>query len=192
MDLPRFVRRASDLRLETERLVLRRLGPADAERAIADELDPRIMRHIRDLQTREQVVERVQRSIAPWTGADGEWLGLAIVPRDAEAMVGVVGCRIESAANETVEIGYRLQSDVHRRGFAYEASRRWIDFLFGEIGARKLVARCVDANEASYRLLEKLGMRREGLLREYTTLGGALHDELLYGLLAREWRVRPQ
>jgi RimJ/RimL family protein N-acetyltransferase len=148
------------------------------------------MRWIRDPQPLAAITERATGLAAPWQGLDGEWLALAVVPNERPAMVGIVVCRVTVAANATMEIGYRLQPDVHRRGYAFEACTALCGFLFAEIGVRKLVAWCVAENEPSWRLMEKLGMQREARFREYTQLDGQWRDEFVYGLLAREWPPR--
>jgi [ribosomal protein S5]-alanine N-acetyltransferase len=189
MNVPRLVALAPNLRLETERLVLRRLVETDAPAAIAHEQDRAIMRWIRDLQPLEDIRARFRTLLQPWCGADAEWLALAVTIKNSDAMIGVVVCRVTVAANETMEIGYRLQSDVHRRGYCLEACRRLSGFLFDEIEVRKLVAYCVEDNEPSWRLMEKLGMQREALFREYTHLDGQWRNECVYGLLARDWKA---
>lgn len=150
------------------------------------------MRWIRDPQPIEAMRERFQAMLAPWDGDDAEWLTFAIEPRTQpdshRDLIGIAVCRVTTAANETMEIGYRLVPEVHRRGYGFEAMSRLVDFLFREVQVRKLVAYCVADNEPSWRLMEKLGMRREALFREYTKLDGQWRDECVYGLLAREWR----
>jgi RimJ/RimL family protein N-acetyltransferase len=65
-----------------------------------------------------------------------------------------------------------------------------LDFLFEEVGSRRVLALCDSRNEPSWRLMEKLGMQREAELREHFRLGGQWCDELVYGLLRREWLGR--
>ena len=189
MNLPLLVAAAPTLRLETARLVLRRLEPADVPTAIAHEQDRAIMQWIRDPQPLATIEERANGLAAPFCGLDGEWLALAIAPNGQQSMVGIVVCRVTVAANATMEVGYRLQPDVHRRGYCFEACVALCEFLFAQIGVRKLVAFCVADNEPSWRLMEKLGMRREAVFREFTQLSGQWRDEFVYGLLAREWRT---
>lgn len=188
MRISHLVRRMRDVRLETERLVLRRFGPEDVETLVAHELDPRIMRYIRDLQPEDQVRAKVGGMFGPWRGEDGEWLGLAMERRAAAGMIGVLALRITEAGHETVEVGWRLHPDHQRQGLCLEACRCLLDLLFGEAGVRKVVAFCVADNTASLRLMQRLGMRQEGRLREFSRLGEVWHDELVCGLLAREWR----
>lgn len=188
MNLSHLVALAPQLSLQTERLLVRRFADHDRATGIAHERDRSIMRWIRDPQPPAESEQRLATALLPWSGTDGEWLLLTVAPRTRpEAMLGIVCCRVTAREHATMEIGYRLAGDVHRRGYAFEAVQRLVAFLFGEIRVRKLAALCVAENEPSWRLLEKLGMQREGRLREYTFLDGAWRDELVYGLLAREW-----
>lgn len=190
MHLARLVGLAPTLTLTTERLVLRRLRADDAPTALAHEQDRRIMRWIHDPLTPGAMRDRVEAMQAPWGGDDGEWLALAIAARSNDEPIGFAFFRVTALANDALEIGYRLAPAMHRRGYGHEALRELMRFLF-EVGeAHRLVASCVAENEPSWRLLEKLGMRREGLLRAHSRLDGAWRDECVYGLLAAEWRSR--
>ena len=177
--------RATDLRLVTPRLTLRRFAARDLDTARAHELDRRIMGQIRDPEPAEALDARIRALIEPWQADEGEWLGLVIALDDA--MIGLAAFRVVSHANQTVEIGYRLALEHQRRGYALEACRALLAFLIGTLEVRKVVAFCVVDNQPSARLLEKLGMRCEGRLREFSMLGGRWQDEFAYGLLAREW-----
>lgn len=67
----------------------------------------------------------------------------------------------------TVEFGYRFHPDHHGYGFATESCRALLRFLFEEVKVRKVIALCTEANSASYRVMERLGMQREALYRAY-------------------------
>ncbi len=184
----RLVAIAPTLRLETPRLVLRRLDARDEAVAIAHEQDRRIMRWIRDQQPMEAIRERTQKILSPWSGAEGEFLVMAVTPRDDDAMLGIVVARFASIADMTMEVGYRLHPDVHRKGYTFEAMSRWIDFLCDEHSVRKLTGWVAAPNEPSWRLLEKLGFLHEATFREHMQLAGEWVDARVYGLLARERR----
>ena len=95
---------------------------------------------------------------------------------------------LDAATNVQAELGWALDPAYTRQGYAFEAVRAVIDTCFGALGLRRVHAGCFTANEPSWRLMEKLGMRREedsrksGLHRS-----GEWMDGLNYGLLAEEW-----
>ena len=188
MDLNAFVTAAPTLVLRGAKVCVRRLTAADIPMVVAQESDRALMRWIRDPQPAAEVQVRAEVMAAPWRGADGEWLACTVVPHATATPAGIVVCRVTVAATQTMEFGYRLSQDVHRRGFGFEACVLLCDHLFTRVGVRKLVALCVADNEPSWRLMAKLGMQREARLREYTHLDGAWRDEFVYGLLAREWQ----
>jgi RimJ/RimL family protein N-acetyltransferase len=81
------------------------------------------------------------------------------------------------------EIGYALSTPYQNRGIMPGALRRLIDDLFTNTRLRRLEARCSIENVASYRALEKIGFRREGILRAYFILDDRPIDNYLYSLL---------
>ncbi len=192
MKLQKLVDDAPTVRIETERLVLRPMTEADLPTAIAHEQDCTIMQWIRDPAPLAETEARCRSALEPWDGADGRWRLLAIEARpeagvDLQEMLGIVCFRVTVRDYETMEFGYRLTPKVHRRGFGYEACSALLEYLFETGEVRRVVALCVTENEASWRLMEKLGMRREGVFQEYSMLAGEWRDELSYGMLRREW-----
>lgn len=95
----------------------------------------------------------------------------------------------------TYELGYVLNPDHWGRGLATEGARHLLDRCFGSWEAHRVVARCDPHNGPSWRLLERLGMRREGLTLASASFAlddaGAQvwHDAYLYAVLEREWAV---
>lgn len=178
-------------RREAPRLTIRRLCEGDYELAVAHELDRRIMRYIRDPLPESEVRDKVRAMCEPWSGALDEWAGLVVARRDTDEMIGVVAFRVVSEANATVEIGYRLHPDHQGKGLGFEACQCLLQFLFADAGARRVIALCVADNEASFGLMEKLGMRREARFREFCMIGGEWQDELVYAILRREWSPQP-
>ena len=86
------------------------------------------------------------------------------------------------------EIGYILGREHWGRGYAGEAQRRVVAHAFDDLGLHRLEADTHPDNAASSRSLERLGFRREGLLRERWEVAGEFSDSVLWGLLASEWR----
>ncbi|MCC9146186.1 MULTISPECIES: GNAT family protein [unclassified Arthrobacter] len=98
----------------------------------------------------------------------------------------------ELARGTQAEIGYTIAPEFAGRGYASEAVAELVRICFEELGLRRVVAECFADNTASWRVMEKVGMRREGRSRQ-----GSLHrsgrwlDDLRYALLADEWRATP-
>ncbi|UYO96822.1 GNAT family N-acetyltransferase [Microbacterium sp. M28] len=94
----------------------------------------------------------------------------------------------DQAVGVEAELGWVLAPAFTGRGYATEAIRAVIDVCFGSLGLRRIHAGCFAANESSWRLMERLGMRREEFSRR-TALhrSGEWMDGMNYGLLAEEW-----
>jgi predicted acetyltransferase len=87
-----------------------------------------------------------------------------------------------------VTIGYIIDPGRHQEGIATEAVSAMLDFCFGELHLHRVQAFIQPDNTASRKLVEKLGFRSEGLLRDNLRVGGAWRDEMLFALLETDWR----
>jgi [ribosomal protein S5]-alanine N-acetyltransferase len=174
--------------LETERLRLRPLKPADAEELHAVFSDPEVMRYWsepphRDVARTEEMIGSIRaafesREVFQWgieRTADGRLLGTVTL--------------IAAGSQPRAELGYILGREHWGQGFAGEAQRRAVEFAFDDLGLHRLEADTEPANAASVRSLERLGFRQEGLLRERWTVAGRASDSAIFGLLASEWRA---
>lgn len=101
-------------------------------------------------------------------------------------LVGVVGVELEMD-HLRGELGYWVGVPYWGRGYATEAAHAVLDYMFTDLGLRRVYARHYARNPASGRVLEKLGMRREGVLRSHIVRFDEVHDAVLYGLLVDEW-----
>lgn len=98
---------------------------------------------------------------------------------------------VEQATGVQAELGWALDPAFTGRGLAAEAVRAVIDLCFGSLGLRRVHAGCFTANEPSWRLMERLGMRREeDSLKTGLHRSGEWMDGLNYALLAEEWPGR--
>ena len=88
------------------------------------------------------------------------------------------------------EIGFSFHPDHQGHGYATEAARALIAYAFENHDLHRVCGRLEPRNVASARVLEKLGMRREGLLIENEWVKGEWQSEAIYALLAREWAER--
>ena len=86
------------------------------------------------------------------------------------------------------EIGFTLAERYQGHGYATEAARLLIGYLFTVRGKHRIIAHVDPRNAPSAAVLERLGMRREGHLRESTWAKGEWTDDLLYAVLDHEWQ----
>ncbi|VXC44351.1 GCN5 family acetyltransferase (fragment) [Aeromicrobium sp. 9AM] len=119
---------------------------------------------------------------------EGRLIGdLMVKVQDAYAQREVA----EGAKGTEAEIGWVVDPAHHGQGFATEAIEALFRICFDGLGLRRVIAICFTANEPSWRLMERLGMRREAhhvkdsLHREH-----GWQDGYVYALLAEEWRAR--
>lgn len=113
-----------------------------------------------------------------------EW-GMAM--NDTDEVVGTVTLFNFDVENRRAELGFALARRHWGRGLMREGLDLVVGLCFGPLGLRRLEADVDPLNAASLKLLESLGFRREGLMRERWNVGGELQDGVLLGLLAREW-----
>jgi RimJ/RimL family protein N-acetyltransferase len=103
-------------------------------------------------------------------------------------LIGTCGVRRRAADATEADVGMDLAPSCWAQGYAQEAMNAVFRFGFGELKLHRLWAQCIADNEAAVRLVERLGMTREGRLRETTRIAGRWHDSFVYGLLAHEWK----
>jgi len=172
--------------LVTDRLVLRWLEPRDLDDLLVIFSDPRVMRYWSrpPYQDREEVagllrdIHRLFREQILF-----QW-GLAL--RDSDRVVGTCTLFNVDLRNRRAEVGYALARAHWGQGLVREAVRTVIDLAFGPLDLRRLEADIDPRNQASMNVVEALGFRREGLLRERWEVSGELADSFVYGLLRRE------
>ena len=87
------------------------------------------------------------------------------------------------------ELGYIFAHSHWGRGYATEAARAVLRYGFTELDLHRIYATCRPANIASWRVMEKLGMRREGHLVEHRWMKERWQDSYLYAILDHEWRA---
>jgi RimJ/RimL family protein N-acetyltransferase len=176
------------LPIETPRLVLRDFRAADLEAVHAYASRDEVARYLiwgpnTPAQSREAIegfLEDQRRR--PRTHYD---VGMVLKPQGA--LIGGVGLRISDWENRTGDVGYVVHPDYWGYGLAEEAARALIEAGFTQLGLRRIVAFCDQRNKASARVMERLGMRREGAFRQSKLIQGEWRDEYLYAVLAEEF-----
>jgi RimJ/RimL family protein N-acetyltransferase len=172
--------------IQTARLLLRGYTEADIPDLVtllaAREVVAMTLR-IPHPYTEQHAIEFVENS------QEGDDARFAIVLRESGRLCGGIGLRVEPQ-HEHAELGYWIGVPYWGNGYASEAAEAVVRFGFEELRLHRMVASVFAGNEASKRILLKLGMRYEGCLREHYVKWGEFLDSELYALLANEWRER--
>jgi RimJ/RimL family protein N-acetyltransferase len=180
---------ASALSRETTRLLLRPLRSGDEDSIFTLLSDERVVRHMLfPIFDRDRAAAFVARRSRPASEAEkpGQVV-LGVAEKSSEAdLVGLCGLVLNPDLEEG-EAWYLLRPDLWGRGLVTEAARALVSVGFDELGLHRVWASCLPANPASARVLEKLGFRREGYLRQNLRIHGVWQDSYLYAVLAEEW-----
>ena len=173
--------------LDAERVRLRHPRPTDADAVFAIFGDDRAMRYwSHEAFERRDEAEQYLRDIDKGF-ADRSFCQWAITKRDHDELIGTVTLTGWDARNRRMELGYMLSPAHWGKGYATEAVRAVLTFAFEEMNVHRVEAELDPRNPASARLLERLGFREEGLLRERWWVYGEWCDSALYGLLRADF-----
>lgn len=178
----------ANLRLETDRLVLRELHMEDADFLFHEWSDLEVTRFMCDedpLQKIEQAEEFLRQFESPEKNPYLIWWGLE---RKANRhLIGTCGYFRWGQKHHGAEIGYDLCPNAWGQGLMPEVLRAIVRFGFEEMKLNRIEATVHVENLRSQRVLTRLGFQREGLLREYYCRDGVYNHQVQYSLLKREW-----
>lgn len=174
--------------ITTQRLLLRAFRPEDG---------PELYEYL----SQEEVVRyepygvfSLEDSLAESRRRAGDPAFIAVCQRESGKLIGnLYFQRQQPAEYRTWELGYVFSGNVQGQGYAAEACAALLRHAFTQLEVRRVTAHCNPENKASWRLLERLRLRREGFSRETgyfkTDAAGQpkWHDTYAYGVLAREW-----
>ncbi|MGW2630701.1 GNAT family N-acetyltransferase [Streptomyces chattanoogensis] len=180
-----------DYPIRTERLELRPLRADDFEAVYAYQRLPEVCRYLywgpyEEEESRAAIATKATRTTLRETG---DILNLAVVLHETGRLIGDVTFVLTSTEHRQGGIGYVFHPEHSGHGYATEAGRALLQLGFDDLQLHRIQAELDGRNTASARLLERLGMRREGHLRENEFLDGEWADEVIYAMLAREWRA---
>ena len=182
--------------IETERLILRPFRKEDAADVFEYLEKPTVncfaCMKLNSLEEAKTAVQERMKDAA---------YTFAIVLKATSKVIGEINAHPESSqpdmaenyVKDTFSPCWMLQPNYHGKGYAYEAAKAFFDYLFYQKGARRIYAYTEDYNLAFQHLCEKLGMRREGLFREFVSFvndadGNPIYENTYqYAILKKEW-----
>ncbi len=175
--------------LETERLRMRAFQDRDIQGFAQYRSDPDVAKYQSwntpySIENATQFITEM-KAIRP--GIPGEWYQIAIELKEGYQLIGDCAFHILAKDAQQAEIGFTLARTHQGQGYATEAVTKLLDYLFDEFQLHRICATCDVQNQASARLLERIGMRREAHFIENIWFKGNWGSEYVYGLLGHEW-----
>jgi ribosomal-protein-alanine N-acetyltransferase len=120
----------------------------------------------------------------------GNYACFAVVPNGGDTAVGIFQLRSLEQGFATAEWGFAIGSQFWGTGMFTEGARLVVDFAVDVIGTHRLEARAAVANGRGNGALRKVGAVQEGVLRRSFVRNGVHHDQVLWGILAEDWRLQ--
>ncbi len=173
--------------IETDRLILRRLQYSDTQDIFDYARYPEVSKHLiweaheTEMDTLEFlnfVMEKYNKNQpAPW--------GISL--KEESRIIGTIGYLDWDKKNYKAELGYVLHCYYWKKGYMTEALQRVVDFGFNKMYLNRIEARTVPENIPSQKLLEKVGFKKEGLLREQMIVKNRFKDFHMYSIIKKEY-----
>ena len=175
--------------LTTERLSLRPFMRGDVDAVFSYRGREDVARYLFDPPlSRDECALAIQQRTGQSSFVDeGDRIVLAVDLLETGQLIGEVSLIWRSVEARQGELGWIFHPDHHGRGYASEATRALLDLGFGLADLHRIYARCDARNEPSWRLMERLGMRREAHFRQHALFKGGWDDEFYYAMLRAEW-----
>lgn len=176
------------LPISTSRLVLRRPTPADVTAIVALESDSEIARETPEIGTTTDAVAtyiEVQTGLEPFQV--DKCFDLFLELREDRSLIGLVSLVHRSPSQG--QIGWALHGDYRGLGYASEAGVALTRYAFETVGLHRVHADTSVDNTGSWRVMERIGLKREGVQREATRVEGQWQDLALYGITADDWQA---
>ena len=176
--------------LTTERLIIRALTADDLDRHHALFSNPEVVRYLYfgPFDRRGAQEHLARRSIVDLP-SEGGWINFGVEVKGEGVLIGELAMGFISAAHAHYEVGYVFDPAFAGQGYATEGTAMIVELAISGLGAHRVSGRLDARNHPSARVLEKLGMRREAHFIQNEYVKGEWTDELVYAILATEWRA---
>jgi [ribosomal protein S5]-alanine N-acetyltransferase len=171
----------ADMFIETERLKIRKFEFNDWKAIFEYTSNPDVMKYIPEgVFTEADAKDFVKKNI----GEKAEKFPV-LLKEDLTLIGHIVFHRY--FGEHTYEIGWVFHPSYYNHGFASEAAKAVLKYAFEELKLHRIIATCQPENIGSYRVMEKIGMRREGYFKKCIPDGDGWWDEYYYAILEEEW-----
>lgn len=174
--------------IETERLKLRLIQQSDSA-AIFEYRSDAVTNKYQGFipKTIEEVNEFIAKTPVQFNQTE-TWFQLVMIEKESGKLIGDLGVHFIGEDGFQCELGCTLNKNYHGKGLATEAMKMTIDYLFNSLSKHRIIASVDPQNVPSIRLLERLNFRQEAHFRESLLIDGKWVDDVIYGLLKKDWK----
>jgi RimJ/RimL family protein N-acetyltransferase len=177
--------------LNTERLLLRDFVESDWEAVLTYQQDPLYLRYNEwTSRTADEVRDFIQMFLNHQKQSPRIKFQFAVTLKSNGQLIGNCGVRKNLPQASEGDIGYELNPKHWGKGYATEAAQAILHFGFSHLNLQRVSAWCIADNVGSVRVLEKLGMRRKGRVRDHHYFKARWWDTLSYSITYEEWQTQ--
>jgi ribosomal-protein-alanine N-acetyltransferase len=167
--------------------LIREFRQSDLDTILNIENQPGMLRFENGITGRDNAQRYLERAIQEARQSPRNHFHLAItLPVDGE-VIGRISLTSQNSDIREWEIGWAIRTEDWGKGYAAEVALRLLAFAFDELNAHRVVAFCHADNLQSIRVMDKIGMRREGLLRQTRWFKESWADECVYAILESDF-----
>ncbi|QUW22043.1 GNAT family N-acetyltransferase [Sporosarcina sp. Marseille-Q4063] len=171
--------------LETERLLLREITNEDANAIFSSFSNNEVTRYygqdtMKNIEEAEKIID-----IFATNHIEKRGIRWGIQRKDDQEIIGTIGFHAWFHKHKRAEIGYEIHPDYWRNGYTHESLLKIISYGFEEMDLNRIGAVVFTQNEASNKLLTKIGFQNEGLLKDYMYQNGNPHDTYIYSYIKK-------
>lgn len=172
------------MKLKTERLILRNYETADWERVHIYGSNPHFSKYeVWGPNSLEDTMRFVADMVEQAGSAPRHKFDFAICLKENDLLIGGCGIRQETELSSIANLGWAINPEFQSKGYATEAAKILIEFGFQDLNLALIYATCDTLNLASYKVMEKLGMKKVGFIKGTKEIKGQMRDTFRYELL---------
>ncbi|WP_245949177.1 GNAT family N-acetyltransferase [Lutibacter citreus] len=173
--------------IESKRIILRPLEPLDNTQIFKYRSDTETNKYQSWIPEKLKDVDEFISKLPMEFNKAETWSQLAIIEKRSNIVIGDIGIHFIGEDNLQSEIGITLSKNKQGKGFATEAMKATIDFLFKELNKHRIITSIDPENTRSIKLVERLGFRKEAHFKESLFINGEWVDDIIYAILYNEW-----
>lgn len=173
----------NSFQLQTDRLIIRQVQQEDADAIFGYRSNAEVNRYQGWIPATIQDVHHfLAHKVSHKINVPDTWVQIVMIKKKNNELIGDMGIHFLLSDATQVEIGCTLSKKYQGKGYATEALKAVIYFLFTELGKRRIVASIDPRNQSSINLFERLAFRKEAHLKECLFINGEWVDDLIYAL----------